>query len=443
MFVIALLPFVFVAGIVFLAMRARTKPIDIAVAVTPWLERWRSVGLVTEEQVDSILTYEKVHSPASNEDVPSPPAAAEALGYGGALLAAVGIAIMIDRFDLSQQAGAVFAGCVAIFLIVASRFVNPDRGPEWWRLNQVVALLGAAALAVAVGIQTGGVARMSPAATSFVIGATLSVVGWFLYRRRDLPLQQLGLFAAVVATIVGATLLIDPDGRITAGGLLILGICWIAGARRQVFPPALLAFILGGLLTALSPNIWANSWPMFAFPAAAAIAALLIIVGGLDKRPALLTIGLLALLQAAPASIGATAGSWVGAIVALGFVVFGASLIRWGWSREEGAEWVSHTTGAILLALTGGAIAATWQLSGLIVGAVIASALVALGTTYRRGIVGGIGLLAFAIYVPWLIASEFGGGAVPIGLVVVGVGGIGVAVLMLARRPTEVPKGLE
>jgi len=179
---------------------------------------------------------------------------------------------------------------------------------------------------------------------------------------------------------------------------------------------------------------------MLAFPAAAVIAALLVIAGGLDKRPVLLVVGLLALFQAVPTAIVMTRGSWVEAVVALGFAVFGAALILWGWQREEIDRWVSHTTGSVMLALTGVALTTTWQLSGLIVGVVIGVICISLGTVYKRSIVAGFGLVAFAIYAPWLIASEFGGRAVPIGLVVVGVAGIGVAVRMLSRQPAELPR---
>ena len=182
---------------------------------------------------------------------------------------------------------------------------------------------------------------------------------------------------------------------------------------------------------------------MFAFPAAAAIAALLIITGGLDKRPVLLIVGLLALFQAVPTAIVMTHGSWVEALLAAGFAVFGAALIWWGWQREDVNRWVAHTTGSVMLALTGGALATTWRLSGLIVGVVIAVMCISLGTVYRRSIVAGFGLISFAIYAPWLIASEFGGRAVPIGLVVVGVAGIGVAVRMLSRTHTAVSKSPE
>ena len=444
------IPILIVAGIIYLARHSGSKQsgsqrVDTSAAVAPWLERWRSAGLLEEAQIEAIIGYEKAQAPPAPEPAHQAPVVAEALAYGGALLAAVGIGLLINRFVLSPQAGAVFAGCVAVFLLVASRFVHPDTGPTWWRLHQVVAFLGAAALAVAVGLQAAGVSNLSPQATALIIGVVLTIVGWFLYRRRDLPLQQLGFFAACVALVTGASLLIDSHGldshgRVAAGALILLGVIWILSARRDLLPPTALALTLGAILAAVSPYPGSGEWPMFAFPAAAAIAALLIIAGGLDKRPVLLVVGLLALFQAVPTAIVMTRGSWVEAVVALGFAVFGAALIRWGWQREEIDRWVSHTTGSVMLALTGGAIASTWRLSGLIVGVVIAVICISLGTVYKRSIVAGFGLFSFAIYAPWLIASEFGGRAVPIGLVVVGVAGIGVAVRMLSRPTTELPK---
>ncbi|AKL73097.1 hypothetical protein IMCC26256_11804 [Actinobacteria bacterium IMCC26256] len=436
------LPILIVVGIIFFATRNGPKHsgsghLDTAAAVAPWLERWKIAGLVEEGQIEAIIGYERTQTPLAPEPAHQAPVVAEALAYGGALLAAVGIGLMINRFDLTPQAGAVFAGCVAVFLIVASRFVHPDTGPAWWRLHQVVAFLGAAALAVAVGLQVGGVANRSPEATALSIGSVLAIIGWFLYKRRDLPLQQLGFFAACISLVTGAAQLIDWHGQVAAGALLLLGVIWILCARRDLLPPTALALTLGSVLVSISPYPGSGEWPMFAFPAAAAIAALLVIAGGLDKRPVLLVVGLLALFQAVPTAIVMTRGSWVEAVVALGFAVFGAALLWWGWQREEIDRWVSHTTGSVMLALTGGAIASTWRLSGLIVGVVIAVICISLGTVYRRSIVAGFGLTSFAIYAPWLIASEFGGRAVPIGLVVVGVAGIGVAVRMLSRQPAE------
>ncbi|MEN9595399.1 MAG: hypothetical protein RLY23_1882 [Actinomycetota bacterium] len=439
------IPILIVAGIIYLARNSGSKQsssqrVDTSAAVAPWLERWRSAGLLEEAQIEAIIGYEKAQTPPALEPAQQTPVVAEALAYGGALLAAVGIGLMINRFDLTPQAGAVFAGCVAVFLIVASRLVHPDTGPAWWRLHQVVAFLGAAALAVAVGLQVGGVSNGSPEATALIIGVVLTIVGWFLYRRQDLPLQQLGFFAACISLVTGAAQLIDSHGRVAAGALLILGVIWILSARRDLLPPTGLALTLGAILVAVSPYPGSGGWPMFAFPAAAAVAALLIIAGGLDKRPALLIVGLLALLQAVPTAIAMTQGSWVEAVVAAGFAVFGAALLWWGWQREDVNRWVAHTTGSVMLALTGGALATTWRLSGLIVGVVIAVICISVGTVYRRSIVAGFGLTSFAVYAPWLIASEFGGRAVPIGLVVVGVAGIGVAVRMLSRPPTELTK---
>ncbi len=436
------LPILIVVGIIFFATRNGSKHsgsahLYTAAAVAPWLERWKIAGLVEEGQIEAIIGYERTQTPPQPEPTHQAPVVAEALAYGGALLAAVGIALMINRFDLTPQAGAFFAGCVAVFLLVASRFVHPDTGPAWWRLYQVVAFLGAGALAVAIGLQVGGVANRSPEATALIIGLVLTIVGWFLYQRRDLPLQQLGLFAACISLVTGAAQLIAWHGQVAAGALLLLGVIWILSARRDLLPPTALALTLGSVLVSISPYPGSGEWPMFAFPAAAAIAALLVIAGGLDKRPVLLVVGLLALFQAVPTAIVMTRGSWVEAVVALGFAVFGAALLWWGWQREDANRWVAHTTGSVMLALTGGALATTWRLSGLIVGVVIAVICISLGTVYRRSIVAGFGLTSFAIYAPWLIASEFGGRAVPIGLVVVGVAGIGVAVRMLSRQPAE------
>lgn len=439
------IPLLIVAGIIYLARQSGSKQSgsqrqDTSAAIAPWLERWRIAGLVEEGQIEAILGFEKTQTPPAPEPAHQAPVVAEALAYGGALLAAVGIGLMINRFDLTRQAGAVFAGCVAVFLLVASRFVHPDTGPAWWRLHQVVAFLGAGALAVAIGLQVGGVANRSPEATALIIGVVLTIVGWFLYQRRDLPLQQLGFFAACISLVTGAAQLINWHGQVAAGALLLLGVIWILSARRDLLPPTALALTLGSVLVSISPYPGSGEWPMFAFPAAAAIAALLVIAGGLDKRPVLLVVGLLALFQAVPTAIVMTRGSWVEAVVALGFAVFGAALLCWGWQREDVNRWVAHTTGSVMLALTGGALASTWRLSGLIVGVVIAVICISLGTVYKRSIVAGFGLTSFAIYAPWLIASEFGGRAVPIGLVVVGVAGIGVAVRMLSRQPAELSR---
>lgn len=439
------IPLLIVAGIIYLARQSGSKQsgsqrLDTSAAIAPWLERWRIAGLVEEGQIEAILGFEKTQTPPAPEPAHQAPVVAEALAYGGALLAAVGIGLMINRFDLTRQAGAVFAGCVAVFLLVASRFVHPDTGPAWWRLHQVVAFLGAGALAVAIGLQVGGVANRSPEATALIIGVVLTIVGWFLYQRRDLPLQQLGFFAACISLVTGAAQLINWHGQVAAGALLLLGVIWILSARRDLLPPTALALTLGSVLVSISPYPGSGEWPMFAFPAAAAIAALLVIAGGLDKRPVLLVVGLLALFQAVPTAIVMTRGSWVEAVVALGFAVFGAALLCWGWQREDVNRWVAHTTGSVMLALTGGALASTWRLSGLIVGVVIAVICISLGTVYKRSIVAGFGLTSFAIYAPWLIASEFGGRAVPIGLVVVGVAGIGVAVRMLSRQPAELSR---
>ncbi|MFM7061118.1 MAG: hypothetical protein ACKOZL_08050 [Actinomycetes bacterium] len=440
---IAIIP-ILIAVVVIVAVRRRAESVDrtgdpaMAAAL---LERWRSAALITADEAAAIAEYERVHAPTPPPPLSRGPLVAEVLGYVGAVLAAIGIAIVVARVDLSVQTGAILALAIGALLVAVGFAVPEHAGGPWWRFRQVLHLLGTAGLTIAAGIQVGGVAEASGQAVAFACGATGTIVGGLLYFRRDRPLQLVAWFAGLIALAVGATLVVSGAGLLTAIALLVLGGAWTSAAWRDLLPRRVIALPLGALLLGAAAAPAAETWGEFTgFGVASIICAALVLLGYQRREPTVLVAGISVGTIILSATLSFAEAPWQYGLSAALLLAFGTAAIREAWDGEEAETIAVQLVGAItVLVAAGNVFAHMDQDSGrafvaLALGVVIAGGLTALGALRSRPWLAAAGLLGILVYVPWTVGQFFEGRAVPVTLVLVGLVGIGVAVRSLRHR---------
>ncbi|MFM7060546.1 MAG: hypothetical protein ACKOZL_05085 [Actinomycetes bacterium] len=435
---------ILIAVVVIVSVRRRAESVDRTSdpAVTAaLLDRWRAAALITEDEVAAITEYERTHAPAPAPPPARGPVVAEVLGYVGAVLAAIGIGIVVARVDLSLQTGAILALAIGALLVAVGFAVPEQAGGPWWRFRQVLHLLGTAGLTIAAGIQVGGVAEASGQAVAFACGATATVVGGLLYFRRDRPLQLVAWFAGLIALAVGGTLVVSGAGLLTAIALLGCGGAWTYAAWQGLLPRRVLALPLGALLLGAAAAPAAETWGEFTgFGIASIICAVLVLLGFRRREPSVLVAGIAVGTITLSATLSFAEAPWQYGVSTALLLAFGATAIHEAWNGEEAETIAVQLVGAItVLVAAGNVFAHMDQDSGrafvaLALGVVIAGGLTALGALRSRPWLAAAGLLGILVYVPWTVAQFFEGRAVPVTLVLVGLVGIGAAVRSLRHR---------
>jgi hypothetical protein len=445
---ILLIPLLIVVAIVVAARRHSDAGDGGLGSVTPegLAARWRSAALISADQERAILEYERAHAPIPAPPTSHAPVVAEVLGYVGAILAAIGIAIVVARVDLSLQTGALLALVLGAVLIAAGFAVPEAAGGPWWRFHQVLWALGLAGITIAAGIQVGGVGEHSGAAVALACGAVGTIVGGLLYARHDRPAQLLLWFAGLVAATVGGSLLITDGGVLTAGLLLALGAAWFTTAWRGLLPPRSTALALGVLLLAAAAAPAGGTWdPFIGFGIASVITAAFVLVGYRTRENAVLLPALAATTLVFTFSLSMAEDPWQFWLAAAVLLGIGVGAIREAWDRHDAESVSVQLMGALALLIPGGMVWAhipedsAGGFVALLAGIAIAAGITALGALRARPWLAGIGLVGILVYVPWTVAQFFEGKAVPVTLVLVGLIGIGAAVRSLRHRATPPP----
>jgi hypothetical protein len=216
--------------------------------------RWVEAGVIGREQADAILALEG----AAGEPGGRRAVVVEVLGYLGGVLALVaGFVLGAESWtQLGRWGRAAVLAVVAGVLLGAGGRLRRGGGPVLPRLASVLWLAAVAAfaglLAVLLGDRSGD-ALDDP--SLWVAGGTLVLAGglWLLERR---VLQQVALFAAVVATMVAAGNQIGWSWETVQGyGFLVLGAGWLELGRRGVVEPRRTSEALGALALVSGPEV--------------------------------------------------------------------------------------------------------------------------------------------------------------------------------------------
>ncbi len=379
------------------------------------LERWRAAGLVTDEQVHSILAF--TAPPPRSATRPSRSGViAEAVGYVGAILAVVGLGLIVARYwsDLHTPVRLAGGALVALGLVVAGALV-PEDAPARRRLRWSLWLAGTAAVGlVTVVAVRAALAAPRPETVVLVTALAVGLASGLLWRGRTRPVQAATTLGALVTALGALSRLVGTPTAMAVGvwlgalALLALGI-----ARRVPARPV--AEVVGAISLYAGVVMFLNVSPGAGglLSVAGALALLGVVASprvhlGRAELALLTATGAVVLAQSAAPTLfyfDERAGLVTGGLVWL----VGASAILLGATMPMRAPRLAQWAGAV--ATLGGAalVAGQYPSHAPIIGALTAVGLLVLGT--RPGGLGEslIGALGLLVNVPWLIVRFFPG----------------------------------
>ena len=173
--------------------------------------------------------------------VPRTALLAEAIGYaGGALVIVAGLYLASELWpDLPTGAALALAAVACAALGAAGAALRTTGSPPARRLRSVLWLMSVASLAAFAGILGDQVARLSPAGTTLVAAAAVTVYGAALWLRSRTALQHLAVFAGAAVLLGTAVSQLTPGTGDWAPGLGIwaLSALWGGAVSRGYLPP--------------------------------------------------------------------------------------------------------------------------------------------------------------------------------------------------------------
>lgn len=426
-------------------------PTALPVPLHDQLARWQEEGLLTGEQVEAIVAHERVPSPWSPPARPAPvpfvrrerrvPAAVEALGYLGGILAAVGVVLLVARWwtDLGLAGRLLVTGFGVVVLTGAGLVLrDTETEPALARLRSFLWLLGSVAAGAlgAVVVREVFDTRAPSTVVCGVAGAVL-VHSALLWRGRAAwPVQQLVALTAALVTVTAAVMTTGHHGM--AGLALVtaaLVMVAVGITHRSVHP--VIAIDLGAVATVVGGAFVSDRWQgaglLVALTASCTWLALGVTATPVRtkvERVGLGIIGAVTLPMSLPTTLGWFARD-AGIVTGLVTAAVGAGVLMTGVSDRVHLPHVVEMVGGV--AVLGGVALMATQSVGLatLAGLVVSVAFVALGMVPGRVLLSVVGCLGLMVNVPWTIGWFFPGeGRVPLLILVAGASIVGVAVLL-------------
>jgi hypothetical protein len=444
--------------IVWLTKRSRAKhtgtaPSPVGDVLNSWLQRWQSAGLLSDDQVQAIISFEQSKEPDAGElehhaarNERGIPLVAEALGYLGGLLAAIGAILLVAQYwpDLATGWRIGLPAAVALAGVVGGTLVSEHADDALRRLKWSLWLAGTAGLGAA-----GGVAMyeaMAPVPTYgwadehrvvFGVASLVAVLSGVLWRGRERPIQQTTFLGGLLVAIGSA---MNEWWELAGVGVAVWAIAFafILIGQREIGTFPVITAIVGGAGMVVGSMLMIDRWSIIGAIFLAVSSMVMIGFGELPVRndnddlvSAFLVSGVFSLVLTVPTSL-----------VQFNDDVFEAGIAVWviGLLAYLIGERVSVRVPAVLLAIGGVAIVAGPAIVGIestdigtLLGLVTALSCLALGARPGQVLLSFVGAGSLLIYVPWSIAHFFPGeGRAPLLVAVSGVLIIGVA-LFLAR----------
>lgn len=412
------------------------------------LDRWHDAALLTSEQVEAIIRFEQ--GATTTAEAPPPgrapgrerssrvPMIAEALGYLGAALAAVGIVLVVanswDRLAVGLQIG-ITAGASAALTALGAATAR-DRDPALVRMQAVVwAAASAAAGACAATVATNGFDVEDGTVVALAVASVVGLHSAALWRNRLQPLQQVVALVALLVAVGAAVAAVETasgwwGGAVWGTSVALIG---LGLSDRGSLPPLTAAIgALGSVVGAIAVASGVAGGDLFLVATALVLAAAALVPLPVPKldRALLGTIGAIASVMSVP---GAIAWYAQDAGVATGAVVWtaGAGLVSLGLARRVHLPLLAQGVGAAALLVGAGVTGAQWPDVAPALGLLTAAGLLVVGSrpgAVLESLAGALGLL---VYVPWAVGRWFPGeGRAPLLLVVSGLLIVGVAVLI-------------
>lgn len=242
------------------------------------LDRWARQGLLSEDQVEKILRFEKsapaapfpaqrAAEPPAETAPPAPAPAApaprggklvvEALAYLGGVLGLAAFLLLVQMVwqDLSTGARLAVPLVAAVALLLAGQLV-PGDAAERVRLRSLLWLLATASWLAATAIFGDQVLDWDGKNTFLLVGLVGVALALPLYLRARTPAQQLGLFVTLAMSAAALGVRANWDEPTLAGlGIWLVAGTWFALGERDRLAPkpavrytAAVGLIVGALM---------------------------------------------------------------------------------------------------------------------------------------------------------------------------------------------------
>lgn len=237
------------------------------------LEEWRSAGLITDDQVGSIVEHERSQHPlppplvapeVSSTGLPAAagpsrrvapgvptPNVAEAIGYLGGVLALVGMVLLVARYWTDMEIGGRLglSGGAALVLFGAGWFVSEDRDPALRRLRWFLWLVSSAALGTFAGLLAdhlvdGATDDGVDLRVPLLVAAVLAVQNGVLCAMRVRPVQQ-AVFLIAASVTVGTAVGQVASSAAAGVAVWVLGLVGVVIGLRRVASLPILTLAVG------------------------------------------------------------------------------------------------------------------------------------------------------------------------------------------------------
>lgn len=428
------------------------------VGLSRLLADWERAGLLDGRQRTAIEAFEQqrvlaampADQPVGGSALPRPartappgrriPAAAEALGYLGGILALVGVGLLLSRVwnDLGVGGRLAVLGATSVALVAAGAFLRVERDQALRRLRGFLWLLSTLAAAafgamMAEEWATARGAAVGAAAAGFALVHAGALWRW----RPGLPLQQASALVAL-PVLVGCLLVQVVSGGLAALVVWTVGLAVFVCGLRRLTPIPSLTTVVGAVTLVVGGGLVSADWLtlglLLTVCSAIGVIAVAAYSNGItvrSERWVLALVGSITLFQALPSTLihfADQAGIVTGLVTwAIGVgIVAVAFLVR----RLHGRPAIVLVGG--LVAVGGAALCGVQSVAfATLFGLASAIAMVALGTRPGAAIMLLFGSLGLLVNVPWAVNWFFPGeGRAPLLIFVSGLLIIGVAVLL-------------
>ena len=305
------------------------------------LEEWVARGLITAEQADAIRSAESKTEPEAPVRRGRVSLAAEILGYFGAALLIGAFLVAFEGVweDLGQGARFTTLVVITLLLLAAGQALRTSSEPAIERMAGVLWFGAVGSFAgVAFGVVE-DVVKFDDTAAGISVGLAAAVFAWPLWRFRCAALQQVAVFAGILAALFSAGFSgFVANGETGAGVLVgIFGLSWLLSTEKGWVQPRRTGEALGSIGTlggVQTAGFDDAAWLLIALAVAAGILGYGVVAG----RNILLGLGAAGLFLFVPQFITEAFGSNLGAagsVAVAGALIVGAAVFV-GRTRRSG-----------------------------------------------------------------------------------------------------------
>lgn len=327
------------------AVSPRTAPEGTPQDLSEVVARAQQEGIVSAEQAQRILALAPTGQPIVSTTPDVEPRAghlaayvAEALGYvGGVMMLVAGLFVAQQLWvDLPARGHAFMLAVLVVALLSAGAMVHGEPGTPLGRLGSFLWLLAVAAVAGMAAVVAEEMAGLEEAVQGIAITVPTTAVAMVLWVRRRRSLQEIAVFAGLLATGASLLALVDADLEVW-GGLLVWtsGVAWVLLAGAGVVRPARTGLVVGAVAALQGPLMMGDSGSGGVLLGVITAGALVVASVAL-RETILLGLGVLGLFVFIPLAVFDVFGDQFGAPVALllsGGLLLGIAL------------WVARTRG--------------------------------------------------------------------------------------------------